>query len=355
VFVLCGGTLVAYSLVTRDLSVWRRMHMLLGLAIVLAVTSGWFVLVSQRNPGFLRFFFIHEHFERFLTTVHKHREPWWYFIPIVLFAVIPWVGHLLPAVRQAWSQRPRSPRFEPALFVLLWCGVVLVFFSASGSKLATYIMPCVPFLALLLAPRVAASDSAVPRATLVTGALLLLGAIALVLIAHRRAVDHVVPGAVALWCAVAALAAVGGILAALVRRRQASSAAWQPLVACAAVGWLGLMMAYAAAPPLRTASLLARQVRDRIGPGTVLYPSASTGRRRLTLGRTTRRRLPGEFEGAPTRQPRRDLTLEIRAGLAHESNAVAFLSLQAYAELTARGLIGRVIATDERSVVIERK
>jgi 4-amino-4-deoxy-L-arabinose transferase-like glycosyltransferase len=276
-----------------------------------------------------------------------------------VFAVIPWLGHLLPAVRQAWSQRPRSPRFEPALFVLLWCAVVLVFFSASGSKLATYILPCVPFLAMLLAPRVAASDTAIARATLVTGALLLLGAIALVLIARRRAVDHVVPGTVALWCAVVALAAAGGILAVLIQRRQAGSPAWQPLVACAAVGWLGLMMAYAAAPPLRTASLLVRQVRDRIGPGTVLY---SVGQYRQTLppylGRTLRiAAYEGEFEaGADPATAPRILTLEtFEQAWAHESDAVAFLSLQAYAELTARGLIGRVIATDERSVVIERK
>jgi len=168
-----------------------------------------------------------------------------------------------------------------------------------------------------------------------------------------------VPGTVALWCAVATLAAVGGILAALVQRRRPDSAAWQPLVACAAVGWLGLMMAYAAAPPLRTASLLARQVRDRIGPGTVLY---SVGQYRQTLppylGRTLRvAAYQGEFEaGADPASTPRILTLEaFDQAWSRESDAVAFLSRQAYAELTAKGLAGRVIATDERSVVIERK
>jgi len=360
VFVLCGGTLVAYTVVARDVSVWRRLYLLPGLAILLAMTAGWFVLVAQRNPGFLRFFFIHEHFERFLTTVHKHSEPWWYFVPFGLLAVIPFLGHVIPAVRQAWSQGARSAGFRPALFMLLWCAVVFAFFSASGSKLATYIMPCVPFLAVLLAPRIAANHVAIPRATLVTAALLLLGAIAIVVIAHRRSSDHVVPATVAFWAAVVVIGAVAAIVAMLVMRgREERTLLWQPLVACAAVGWLGLMMAYASAPPIRTASLLVQQVRDRIGPDTVVY---SVAQYRQTLPPYLQRTVhvaayEGEFEAGMDRgTSSRLLTLEMfERAWDRETDAVAFVSPKTYATFASKGIPGRVIATDDRSVVIERK
>jgi 4-amino-4-deoxy-L-arabinose transferase-like glycosyltransferase len=358
--VLCGATLVAYTALTRDLSIWRRLYLVPGLAILLAVTSGWFVLVSQRNPGFLRFFFIHEHFQRFLTTVHKHGEPWWYFIPFAVFAVIPWLGQVTPALREAWSQRSQPAGFRPALFLLLWCAVVLVFFSASGSKLATYIMPCVPFLAVLLAPRIAASETAMPRAVYATGGLLLFAAAVIVVIAHRRSGDDFVPGQVALWCGVAAFAAVAGIVATIAtRRRGPAGAVWKPLVACAAVGWSSLLMAYSATPPLRTAATLVRTVRGHIGPQTVLY---SVGQYRPSLapylGRTLRvADYRGEFEGGlDSDSPSGLLTLEMfEQAWARESDAVAFLSHRTYADLAAKGIAGRVIARDDRSVVIERK
>src|SRR5262249_24956375 len=72
--VLAGGTLVLCSLLERDVRPWRRLHVLLGLPLFLIVTVTWFVAVSARNPSFLEFFFIHEHFARFLTAVHKRVE-----------------------------------------------------------------------------------------------------------------------------------------------------------------------------------------------------------------------------------------------------------------------------------------
>ena len=360
IIVLCGATLVAYTALTRDLSIWRRLYVLPGLSILLAITSGWFVLVAQRNPGFLRFFFIHEHFQRFLTTVHKHGEPWWYFLPFAVLAVIPWLGRVVPAMRQAWSQRSQSAGFRPALFALLWCGVVLVFFSASGSKLAPYLMPYVPLIAVVLAPHIAASRTSMSKAMYVTAALLSITAIVFVVNAHRRSAGQVVPDQVALWAGLAVLVAVAGVVAALALRRSGRvEAVWKPLVACAAVGWPALMMAYAGNPPLRTARAIAESVRDRIEPRTVLY---SVGQYRQTLppylGRTLRvADYKGEFEaGMSSDAASRLLTLEMfEQAWARETDAIAFLSHEAYAKLAASGIAGNVIARDDRSVVIQRK
>jgi len=147
--VLPAATLVAYTLWQRDFSLWRRLHLVSGLALLLAVTAPWFIAVSLANPEFARFFFIYEHFERFLTKAHGRYQPVWYFIPILLIGMLPWLVSLFLMLRQAGRRRPGSG-FQPRRFLLLWCLVVFGFFSVSGSKLASYILPLFPALAALI-------------------------------------------------------------------------------------------------------------------------------------------------------------------------------------------------------------
>ena len=54
-----GAVLVIYSLIYRQFSFWRRLHLLTGSLLFLLLAAPWFVLVSERNPGFADFFFIH--------------------------------------------------------------------------------------------------------------------------------------------------------------------------------------------------------------------------------------------------------------------------------------------------------
>ncbi|VEB40637.1 Undecaprenyl phosphate-alpha-4-amino-4-deoxy-L-arabinose arabinosyl transferase [Chromobacterium violaceum] len=79
------------------------MHWISGLALFLALTAPWFVLVSERNPDFARFFFIREHFERFLTTEHKRTGAPWYFVPYLILGLLPWTTLLPRIVRDAWA------------------------------------------------------------------------------------------------------------------------------------------------------------------------------------------------------------------------------------------------------------
>jgi 4-amino-4-deoxy-L-arabinose transferase-like glycosyltransferase len=359
VFVLCGATLAAYSALTRDVSVWRRLHLPTGIALMALIAGGWFVAVARRNPDFLQFFFVHEHFERFLTTIHQRVEPWWFFIPCILLAIAPWLGQLPESLRQAWSQVP-DRGFRPALFALLWCIVVLTFFSASGSKLAPYVMPAVPFLAVVLAPCIATRAGAMTRAAQVTGLLLILTAGAMLVLIYRRSTMRAVPGEALLWCVVAVLAGVAALVAAL-RRDAGERFAWQAVVASAALGWPSLLMAYAVTPPLRTSHALADMLQQHIGPATALY---SVGQYRQTLppylGRTLRvADYQGELEFAFGHQRSQSPPLPTLAAFeqawAAESDAVAFVSHRDYAKLEARNLMRRVIAVDDESVVIARR
>lgn len=166
--VLPGAALVAYTLLQRDWALWRRLHLRSGAALFLLFAVPWFVLVSVRNPEFFDFFFIHEHFTRFLTTEHRRPGPWWYFVPIFFVGLLPWLTVFAWTAARAWRDAPDpADGFNWQRFALLWSAVIFLFFSASGSKLPSYIMPIYPALALVIGWQLTAlSDTLLARLTL---------------------------------------------------------------------------------------------------------------------------------------------------------------------------------------------
>ena len=121
-----------HCLVHRDWRLLARLEWARGGALFLAITVPWFVLVSAANPEFPRFFFVHEHFERFLTKSHRRDEPWWYFWPILFAGFLPWMLALVPAAVEGWRREAAAAGFPWRRFALLWSGFILLFFSASG-------------------------------------------------------------------------------------------------------------------------------------------------------------------------------------------------------------------------------
>ncbi len=149
--VIPGGALALYSLLTRDFTVWRRLHLVAGLAVLLVLSAPWFIAVSLKNPEFARFFFIHEHLDRFLTSEHRRTGALWYFVPLLLVGLIPWTGVFLSTAWRTWRDAPRASNgFSWPRFCLAWIVFVFCFFSVSGSKLPSYILPLFPAAALLI-------------------------------------------------------------------------------------------------------------------------------------------------------------------------------------------------------------
>jgi len=142
-----GAVGVLYLLWQRDWSlVLRARPWWSGLAL-LVLAAPWFIVVSRRNPEFAHFFFIHEHFERYLTRVHDRYEPDWYFVPILIGGFLPWTTMLPQFAREGWLRARAGDRASALLIV--WTLFVFGFFSISQSKLAPYILPLIPSLALL--------------------------------------------------------------------------------------------------------------------------------------------------------------------------------------------------------------
>lgn len=152
--VLPAGIVFWFVLLGRRWRLLREIPWISGLLFFAAITVPWFVLVSRTNPEFPYFFFIHEHFQRYTSTVHHRSQPFWFFLPILLLTLFPWSLFLWGGLKRAWQQRHRG-KSEAQLFLLVWPIVILLFFSFSSSKLIPYILPTLPPLALLIAHRLA--------------------------------------------------------------------------------------------------------------------------------------------------------------------------------------------------------
>ncbi len=135
--------------VTRNWRLVREMRLATGIPLFLLVAAPWFVAVSLQNPEFPRFFFIHEHFERFLTKVHGRYKPFWYFVPVLAGTMFPWALFIPSALKGVWRER-LSRDGRSRLFLAIWIIVIFIFFSKSDSKLIPYILPIFPPLALLM-------------------------------------------------------------------------------------------------------------------------------------------------------------------------------------------------------------
>jgi 4-amino-4-deoxy-L-arabinose transferase-like glycosyltransferase len=149
--VVPGMIIGAWMLLLNEWRVLRSMHLASGMAVFLLIAAPWHVLVGRANPEFFNFYFIHEHFQRYLTKVHHRYKPFWFFVPIVLGGFLPWSAFLVQAVRHAlppsWADRKQH---KETLFLMLWAMLVFLFFSASSSKLIPYVLPVLPPLALLV-------------------------------------------------------------------------------------------------------------------------------------------------------------------------------------------------------------
>ncbi len=158
---------------------WRAVTAFL--AVVLALALPWFVAVCVRLPDFASYFLWHHNVVRFLHPF-DHIQPLWFYAPVLLFGLLPGTLLLLPFARFLVSGDEEAARRRPPElgFLLLAGGWCVLFFSASGSKLPTYVLPAFPPLALALGHFLTARGWDRRRWPVVVGG----GAFALMALAH---------------------------------------------------------------------------------------------------------------------------------------------------------------------------
>lgn len=358
--VLPGATLLIYSLATRDFSAWRRLYLLPGLALFVAIAAPWHMLAAAQNPEFAHFYFIHEHFQRFLTTAHGRVEPWWYFVPVLFAAALPWSTLACHAVVAQWQDAGESGR--ALRFLAIWCGFTLLFFSLSGSKLPSYILPILPASALIVGAfltRVTAKAMTIHSAltvVLAAGALALLPRVtdradAETPLALLQAYEMVLLGAAAIWL-------LGGLIATGLAYRQHIRAATLAL----AIGTFGMgtlaMLGHDNLSPSNSGWHIARQVKPMVAPSTPFYAV-----------RYFEHTLPYYLQRTLTLVEYRDemdfgLRLEPHLGVPTvaqfearwraDADAFAVMTEQTRQQLESRGLPMQVVARDTRRVIIRK-
>jgi 4-amino-4-deoxy-L-arabinose transferase-like glycosyltransferase len=342
--VLGGATTLIHMAITRTVRPLSRWHLPYAIPVFLVVCVPWFVVVSLRNPEFPEFFFVHEHLARYLTDVHERVEPWWYFIPCVLLATLPWLGSVARFLRAL----PRAN--STTWFLVIYCLVVFVFFSASHSKLLPYVLPMMPALAVLLAPHIALREGAPVRAARIVATVVAILAVGICISVVRG--GHVLVASMVIWAAAAIALATA---AALIAR---TSWVWAPLGAILSLQ--ALMMAYASFPPAQSSKALLAQARPFIGPHTELF-SVDQYRQSVPpyLGRKVRLvRYQGELEFGIEHGSGGDFipSLDRFADIWTRSpDALAFVDPDVMDAVEAKSIPYRLRAFDGKSFVITRR
>jgi 4-amino-4-deoxy-L-arabinose transferase-like glycosyltransferase len=266
-----GMVIGAWIILLGEWRVLKTMYLPSGLALFLLIAAPWHVLVARANPEFFQFYFIQEHFLRYLTTMHSRYRPIWYFIPIVLLGLFPWSAFLVQAIKHnlpgSWKERHEH---RDALFLLLWAGLVFLFFSASSSKLAPYILPVFPPLALLIGRYLSAAWDSRDFSGVRVGYHLFLAA-ALLLAGAALAVPYYLPAddaqALGLYrYAFAFTLAAGAVTAWMLARYRGFQ---QAFIAVVVTSVLFLVQLNAAAPGVDTKSVksLSAALKPMLKPG----------------------------------------------------------------------------------------
>jgi 4-amino-4-deoxy-L-arabinose transferase-like glycosyltransferase len=148
--ILAVGALATWAAFTRKWRAAFRLAHPMAIVTFCLVALPWYVVCALRNPDFLHVFIFEHNFQRYLTPVFQHVQPFWFFVPIALLALIPWVGFLAAALSNgAEVVKAKAWRESPGFFFACWAIFPILFFSISKSKLPSYILPGIPALSLI--------------------------------------------------------------------------------------------------------------------------------------------------------------------------------------------------------------
>jgi len=358
-FVIPACALLLASLWMRDFALLRRLHPAAGLSMLLVVAAPWFVLVSLRNPGFAEFFFIHEHVARYLTEVHHRVGAWWYYIPLLLVGMMPWTGALPWILRRARSVA--APDEMRAVRILTaWCAFVLVFFSFSGSKLPSYILPMFPALALLVALQLRDVDIKVLRRHLWVPVVVWVAVLIASTQAYRLGAADT-PGAVVValgWalCVAAVLFLAAALVAAWCLGRRHVTAAVLSLALGHFTAMAVAIQGYDGFGQLKSAAALSKVLLPLLAPDSPVFAVRMYDQ---TLPFYLRRNVvlveyAGEFAFGQQHEPAKaPVTLdEFIARWRSSPRGAAYMRGDTYRELLERGVPMRVVFEDPRRLVV---
>lgn len=155
ILILAGGSIFFYLLICKQWKTLKGMGWWWGVPLCALIVAPWFILVAMSNPSYNHFFWYGQNFARFLG-IGKNREHvkgFFYFIELLPLVFFPWSCFVASAAF-GWKKLkiwpPDTLRRRAVIFLLSCFIFITLFFSSSTSKLITYILPAIPFAAVLM-------------------------------------------------------------------------------------------------------------------------------------------------------------------------------------------------------------
>ncbi len=240
-----------------------------GPLIAASIVLPWLFAIQKAKPDFFQVFFVEQHFQRFLTPKYNRGAGWWFYLAVLPLGLLPWT---VPAVAGFWRAVKKPFGGDVRDFALAcWVIGVTFFFSISHSKLATYVLPVVPFCAVLAARYL--EDGLTPKANrsllFVGSSLSLLSVLAGIAVLSGKVPPKALPaGAVpAVYIGLAALLILGAVQAVASRSEKPAL----PLLAGGILAWGLSLCALRAAEPFTSARAIGQAVRERAKPGDEVW------------------------------------------------------------------------------------
>jgi 4-amino-4-deoxy-L-arabinose transferase-like glycosyltransferase len=148
--VLMGAQLAIVFAVRREMARLLGVQFWAAVAVAVSVAAPWYVsMILLHGQTFVRGFLEAQNVTRFLSAEHSATASPLFFVPVLVAGFLPWSIPLIPALANSF-RRARAGQGADT-FALIWLTVVFVFFSASQSKLVTYIYPLYPMAACVTA------------------------------------------------------------------------------------------------------------------------------------------------------------------------------------------------------------
>lgn len=140
-----GMIILAWVVIFNKWRELRYYYCFSGILIFGLIVAPWHILVQLKNPEFFNFYFVEQHFLRYLTNYASRSQPWW-FLPITLLAgLYPWSVFLPQAIINKKEQY-----LQQSSFFLIWALAIYIFYTFSDSQLMPYILPVLPPFTLLI-------------------------------------------------------------------------------------------------------------------------------------------------------------------------------------------------------------
>ena len=156
-FVIPFGSMFFISLYSKNFKeIFKPLYFIPGIILFLLITLPWhIIMLKMHDPLFFEEYIVKHHIERFIGGNELGREqPFYFYILTLLWGFFPWIFSVLAVfIRKIVKKDFVFKNVTNIQKFLVYNGIitlfVLVFFSASDTKLVTYILPIYGSLACL--------------------------------------------------------------------------------------------------------------------------------------------------------------------------------------------------------------